>query len=80
MFSSKCEFFLFVGRFLAHFCTYLVTDKDSVGINTMIVNLIVRTSCKTLYNVLSQLGTASNCAYERGGLRSELEGGGEGGM
>ena len=51
MFSSKCEFFLFVGRFLVHFCTYLVTDKDSVGINTMIVNLIVCTSCKTSFSV-----------------------------
>ena len=27
-FSSKLEFFLFVVRFLGHFCTYLVTDKD----------------------------------------------------
>ena len=36
---------------------------------------MVCTSCKTSYNVLSQLGTASNCAYWRGGLRSELEGG-----
>ena len=51
MFSSKCEFFLFVGRFLAHFCAYLVTDKDSVGINTMIMNLIVFTSCKTSFSI-----------------------------
>ena len=42
--------FLFVVRFLGHFCTYLVTDKDNFWLANI---LTVCTSCKTSYNVLS---------------------------
>ena len=49
IFSSKKNF-LFVVRFLGHFCTYLVTDKDNFWLANI---LIVCTSCKTSYNVLS---------------------------
>ena len=41
--------FFIVVRFLGHFCTYLVTDKDYFWHQ----NLTVCTSCKTSYNVLS---------------------------
>ena len=45
-------FFPFIFRFLAHFCTYFITDKDYFAI-TIINRILVCTTCKTSYNVLS---------------------------
>ena len=47
-FFSKFEPFLFGVQFLGHFCTYLVTDKIISSL------LMVCSSCKTSYNILSR--------------------------
>ena len=52
-FFSKFEPFLFGVRFLGHFCTYLVTDQDYFVIFTKRL-LMICTSCKTSYNILSR--------------------------
>ena len=57
-FISKFELFLFGVRFLGHFCTYLVTDQDYQDFDYFVIFttrlLIVCTSCKTSYNILSR--------------------------
>ena len=67
--SSKLEFFLFVVRFLGHFCSCLVTDKDYFWhqMKRWSRILIVCTSCKTLYNVLSHCHICRGCGRGGGG-------------
>ena len=50
-FFLKIRTFLFIVRFLGHFWTYLVTDKDCFVITMMKANF--DSSCKTSCNVLS---------------------------
>ena len=53
-FFSKFEPFLFGVRFLGHFCTYLVTDHWDYFVIFTKRLLMICTSCKTSYNILSR--------------------------